>query len=250
MNLTKMYVMCLSIVLLLLAMPAFVNAIPVLQLGPGDNDPAWHYDNTSETWALDGLSGTLNAYALENRKETKAWNSEGLEDRYAYLIAAAMPKKSGKNAGDQFNLTVSSNLTLQDYGYGVPPAEDPNSIGRHGIYPSYYEIYQFQFEQQYAVANTEPGEDDGTKDGWMESFLISVDSMESGVTGVHFDLFTISGDGTYDTAAGKKFVNSVAPFSHDAEFRSVPSPGSVALLGLAMITLYFIRQHRLAIKIK
>ena len=50
---------------------------------------------------------------------------------------------------DGFNVSIDNgagNLAIFDSGVGQPPVEDANSIGPHGIFDTYFEIYQFDFD--------------------------------------------------------------------------------------------------------
>ena len=56
--------------------------------------------------------------------------------QYAYLVFAAAP-----NAGsdtDLFDIEIINygGVALIDSGSATPPAEDPNSLTHHGIYPT------------------------------------------------------------------------------------------------------------------
>jgi len=225
-------------------------ALPALQLG-GDGSAAWSYDSGSETWIVSGTdSFTLNAYANCMSDQTGcnspngdyAWTSEGSSTQYAYLIVAATPD-TGSNI-DVFDVSILNNggATLVTSGYGTPPVQDPNSIAGHGIYDTYFEIYEFQFDGAIGtIGNTQPG-DTGTGDGFSESFNITVNSTLPGVTGIHFDLFTVSG-ARYDVSAtaDRQLVEAVAPFSHDAEY-NVPAPSAALLLGLGLLGMGVMRK--------
>ena len=74
-------------------------------------------------------------------------------------------------------------------------------------------------------------------------FGIDIISLLPEASGIHFDLFTVAGDGRYtpdeDCAdlgnQGCKFlVADIAPFSHDAAY-NVPEPGILALLGIGLV---------------
>ena len=52
--------------------------------------------------------------------------------------------------------------------------------------------------------------------------------------GIHFDLFTVSGERFSSEAFGKDYVYAFAPYSHDAEVE-VPEPGTTLLLGLGLL---------------
>lgn len=216
------------------------HALPALQIGFGSVGD-WAFDATSETWITTSDTFSLNAYANSDGTDANgdyAWDTAGAGDQYAYLVFAAVPNVG---SGDSFDISVENDsvtLSLLTSGYGNPPLEDPNSLSNHGIYDSYFEIYQFQFNGTAGtIGNTQPG-DTGTGEGFTESFDVSVNSLSLGALGIHFDLFTIAGNGLWDLgqAADKQLVNAFAPYSHDGGYTSViPVPAAFWLFGTALI---------------
>lgn len=225
------------------------QALPALQLGPGP-EAGWAYDAGTQTWVLATGNGTVNAFAnadTAGANGSYAWDAAGAGDQIAYLVVSAMPSTEAGD-GDVFDVTVS-NATWYTEGFGTPPIEDPNSIAPHGIFATWFEIYEFNFDGSIVeISDQQPG-GGGTGDGYMESFDITINSLASGTTGVHFDLFTVSDDGVLELLSSSRFtVNAFAPFSHDAEFGccggEVPEPGPLGLLGAGMIALYIARRRR------
>lgn len=239
-------------------------ALPSLQLGPGDTG-TWEYvGGGDDTWYVSDSAFTFSAYANAVGesggdafvKDTGPASSRTNNvDRTAYLVFSAVP---GTTSTTPFALSVSGDsgpLTLVQQGYGSPPdpdtAHSTDDLPSHGIYDTYFYIYEFAFDGTVGtIGNTQPG-DSGTGQGYREDFSVLVSGLESGVTGVHMDLFTVVGDGklkTTDSAgdpipAGELgnqiFAN--APFSHDGQYL-VPEPGLLSLLAIGAIG--FAWRHR------
>ena len=169
-------------------------------------------------------------------------------------MAAAVPDLG--DIGDIFTANIS-NATQVASGYGRPPVEDPNSLAPHGIYDTYFEIFEFQFDGAIGlISDTQPGQS-GTGQGYNEGFSISwTDDTGGNVDGLHFDLFTVQGDGRYVPGGSpdRNLVYSFAPFSHDAENHppeeppvppeAIPEPSTVALLAVGLIGAGFVRRRR------
>ena len=234
MNKSKVLNLIGSLSLLALSGSAF--ALPALQLGPGDGG-TWDYDTSTQTWMVSDGSFDLNAYAncqgLDSCNGKYAWDEAGSSMQYAYLVAAAVPQTT--DGTDAFDISVNG-ASLLTSGFGTPPIEDSNSLAGHGIYDTYFEIYEFRFDGPLGeIHDTQPGTS-GTGDGYTESFNISINSLLEGVSGVHFDLFTVSGDRYDSETFSKDLVYAFAPFSHDAEY-GVPEPSTVLMLGLGLLAL-------------
>lgn len=235
-------------------------ALPSLQLGPGDTG-TWNYvGGGDDTWYVSDSAFTMSAYANEvgaTGGDAFVKNTGPLAartnnvDRTAYLVFSAVPSTTSTTP---FSLSVTGDsgpLTLVQQGYGSPPDPDTShstdDLAPHGIYDTYFYIYEFAFDGTPGmIGNTQPG-DSGSGRGYREDINVVVSGLEAGLSGVHMDLFTVKGDGKLRTtdASGQPIaagdlsnqVFAFAPFSHDAQF-AVPEPGPLSLLaagGLALV---------------
>lgn len=212
---------------------AAAHAIPALQLGPGSGN--WSYDNSTQTWLT--TDNPLNLLATANATTGNgkyAWDKAGSGDQLAYLIVTATPKGT---PGDAFDVTVTNDggaLSLYASGFGSPPENDPNSLAPHGVWASYYEVYEFDFDEALTkISDTQPG-GTGMGEGYEEFLDIAINSLSA--DGLHFDLFTMTGDGMWDPFApdDKWLVHSFAPWSHDAG-TGIPEPSAALLFGLGTL---------------
>lgn len=232
------------------------NAIPVLQLGPnvlnpsdptnlvgGDDSGAYYVGdgdiNTGaddDTWflSLDGSSFSFNAY---NRGD----------DPLAYLVFTVVPMVTVDV--DYFDISVmgdSGALVSGETGIGAPPTVDPNSLASHGIFDSYFEVYELNFDMANTVkiGNTEPSVtgNDGTTDGRFETINVTINSTHDDVYGIHIDMFTAD----WNEPKTQKIVTNFAPFSHDAQVNltAVPVPAAVWLFGSGLIGLVGIARRK------
>jgi hypothetical protein len=208
------------------------NAIPSLQLGPGlGTEEDWTYVNGADgTWVTDSnpfkLLATANASKDLGGQGGYAWRDSG-SPQWAYLVVSAVPGLDS----DPFGITIFNDdgaITVKTSGSELPLSGFPP----HGPFPTYFEIYEFQFDVGDGVKDifdTQPGEL-GSGRGFVETFDITVDFMADSVEGLHFDLFTIKDLGQLTDSSQ---VNRVAPFSHDAQF--VPEPGAIVVFSVGLL---------------
>ena len=247
----------LTILLTALLWAAAAQAIPSLQLG-GDGGTGWDY--TSETWIYTGSTESFDISATANATDGNgdyAWDALGETYQYAYLVVAAVPQLTDTSV-DYFDVSVSdgdSSLTMVSSGIGSPPIEDTNSLASHGIFDTYFEVYEFRFDGDVTtISDTQPGET-GTGTGFEELLNITINSLDAAAAGVHFDLFTTTGAQwtpslTLDSgirmlqrrgSAGtgdKWLVNAVAPYSHDAGTccgTNLSEPGTLGMMLIGMM---------------
>jgi len=209
------------------------SAIRSLQLGEGATGD-WTYDAGTQTWVTTSTEFQLLATANADGSEDYAWDAEGASTQTAYLVVSATPKTMDD---ETFNITLSNDsasLRMVSYGYGTPPLSDSNALAPHGIFDTYFEVYEFTFDGTAGmISNTQPGET-GMGEGYEETFDVVINSVIDG-GGVHFDLFTMEGDGLL-VLGGEKEMNAFAAFSHDAEYTSaIPEPAAALVFGVGLL---------------
>jgi hypothetical protein len=215
------------------------QAIPSLQLGPGTG--SWTYDTTTQTWVTTDnplqLAATANATTADGGNGAYAWDTLGTS-QLAYLVVSVIPMTALSEPPDIFDITVGNDagtLSLLASGNGAPPLNDPNDLAPHGIFDTYFEIYEFNFDGALVgISDTQPG-GSGSGMGYLELFDITVNSLAPSVERLHFDLFTVQGASGWDPngPVDQRLVEAFAPFSHDAEV--VPEPSGALLFGVGAL---------------
>lgn len=217
-----------------------LHALPSLQLyiDPAAN-PGATYNLGSQTWVYSGNTLTLTAFAVDKNFGSHNGNAFAGTVTDAYLsIALEGGSIPSGSLGDTLPASAFGTLNinggdspLDHWVYGIPPEATVDSmdcaadLAPHGVFPTWFTQYQFNFGSYGAsVFNTQPGKT-GTDTGFRKDFTIDLGNIDASV--VHFDLFTLNSDSN---------IRKFAPYSHDAEANTapVPEPASAALLALGL----------------
>ena len=236
----------------LLASASKAEAEPFLQL----DILGGHYDALTQTIVAGSGEFTLLALLTPQTNTTAAQLSGLLNETY-YISAAVSPQAGPTNAsigsfswGVPGTPNVTYNVT-SDMTYGTPPLEgflaatDPGDLASHGIFPTFFRQFNFQFSSAnrsvtYNSAD-QPGGLTPTSATSNVSYyqLFNLTTALAGDNVLHFDLYNTAlqecGNNRSCTP-GDVDVNKFAPFSHDAESTTnrVPEPGSMALVSVGL----------------
>lgn len=224
---SRAFVSSIVLVLALTTMPlSSARAVPELQL----DIIGGSYDNTTETVISNASAATV--VALRTLSGSEAAQSDEILSETAYMSMAAL-KSNGDAVGlEELNGALIDingvTFTEQEFLFGTPPdgAAQNKDLPSHSVYEtSFLEMaFQFSAENQTAEYNTAetPGASSlylGGLGSFFKEFTVSVATLADDVY-LHFDLYTLTMGSTAELE-----VDKFAPFSHDAELRSLsPTP--------------------------
>ena len=213
-------------------------AYPILQL----DILGGHYDPVTETIVSDGPTFTLVAILTPKANVPL---STYMNDTF-YISAALSPKTGPTDSSlGSFSWEGTNYLVTEDMTYGSPPLEtfiaatDPGDLAGHGVYPTFYTEFGFQFDTNQRTTSYNSQDDPGglaptsatTGISYFQTFNIT--SSLIGDNTLHFDLYNsyVAGCKKSGTCSLDEDVALFAPFSHDAQSsQSVPEPGALMAL--------------------
>lgn len=228
----------------LVALSGTAAAAPLLQLDIAGG----HYDATTQTIVADGPVFTLSAILTPQQNASQETINALLAD--TYYISAGVSPQYGPAGGDlgSFTFDGQSVDVTGDMVYGTPPIDtlgidaDPGDLAPHGVYPTYYQEFGFQFSPlnraiEYNVQDNPGGlTPDPAGTSYYASFSVDTSLLDPNYV-IHFDLYDTlvhnCGNGR-NTLPGclDIDVDHFAPFSHDAQSSPpVPEPATMILLG-------------------
>lgn len=233
----RAWVLCLG----MLVAAAHSDAEPVLQL----DILGGTYDPVTETIVASGPEFTLVALLTPRRNDDSL---ALLADTY-YISAAIVPMTGPADAAvGSFTWNGETRRVTEDMEYGVPPLEavshhDDGDLPTHGIYPTYFSEFAFQFSADNRTTPYNTAETPGalspttatTGVAYYQTFHIT--TSLAGSYAIHFDLYDsyIQECGRLGTCETDIDVNRFAPFSHDAQSGSVPEPTTLLMLSLGAV---------------
>lgn len=262
--------------------PAY--AVPTLQL---DSDGAPFYDVNEQTIVTEDSTfsvfaiGTPSGSGGDGTDPTPSFNSKSDFLGVEFFLSIAVIPKLGEFEGGSFGSfdiswgggSETVNVT-GDMVWGIPPAAllDPDSLGPHGIFKTFFYELAFMFDATDMIAtyNTQcrffdttidpdceaaaaliypptpiPTHPDAGGESLFHEFVVDASNLDPSI-GIHFDLY-------FDQSTLQEF----APYSHDAEYRPpcdappgascgpprIPEPGTMLMFAFGLLSMAFIRRR-------
>jgi len=223
-------------------------AIPTLQLDIAGGT----YDGSTETIVTTDTTFTVYAYL----------NADTVGDTYYLNISVNPDPGTYPDDVDLGSFSINGGPQIDVTGdmiYGYAPYDDTGWDGQdlppHGIFPTYYLEYEFDFIESDTTTgyNTQdnPGAglfDDAGNDMYYVEFEIDTSDFNYDYgdgSSLHFDLYnTVVQERRFSDID----VDDFAPFSHDAEAVPVPEPATALFLGIGLLG-FFISGRKLHLRI-
>ena len=219
-----------------------------------------YYDPVTETIVSTGPNFTLVALLTPQNNTSAAGLNALLNETYYISAAINPPTGPAPSTLGSFTFNTANYDVTGDLTFGTPPIElytdaAPDSppsgdLARHGIFPTFFGEFAFQFNSTQRTLTYNTAENPGggfvplaagavvnpNLVSYYQTFNITTSLTEPG-TAIHFDLYNtyvancaVSGACTWD-----EDIALFAPFSHDAQSASVPEPQTLMVLSTGLL---------------